>query len=132
MSTPPDKVRTVEERGGLHAKVVRDEGEEPVRGVQELGRRPRVRLDHLLHLRQDLVGAPDLLLAQLAERHLGQVDLEMVRKIQIVFLVILDLGLMIYDNSRCYLLRGLTFNEQEALGENAKNSASTIFTYKII
>jgi len=49
----------------------------------------------------------------------------MVRKIQIVFLVILDLGLMIYDNSRCYLLRGLTFNEQEALGENAKNSVST-------
>ena len=40
-------------------------------------------------------------------------------------LVILDLGLMIYDNSRCYLLRGLTFNEQEALGENAKNSVST-------
>ena len=32
---------------------------------------------------------------------------------------------IIYNNSRCYLLRGLTFNEQEALGENAKNSVST-------
>ena len=72
----PDKVRIVEKRRGLHSKVVGDEGEEPVRRVQVLGRGTRVGLKHLLNLRENRVGVLDLFLAQLSEWHFGQVDLE--------------------------------------------------------
>ena len=53
-----------------------NQGEESVAGVQELALSARSVPDHVLHLGEDLVGSLDLLLAQLAQRHLGQVDLE--------------------------------------------------------
>ena len=53
-----------------------DQGEESVAGVQELALSARGVPDHVLHLGEDLVGGLNLLLAQLAQRHLGQVDLE--------------------------------------------------------
>ena len=53
-----------------------NQGEESVAGIQELALSARGVPDHVLHLGEDLVGSLDLLLAQLAQRHLGQVDFE--------------------------------------------------------
>ena len=53
-----------------------NQGEESVAGIQELALSARGVPDHVLHLGEDLVGSLNLLLAQLAQRHLGQVDFE--------------------------------------------------------
>ena len=71
-----DVLFIVEDGWRVHAKVVGDEGEEPVGGVDKLGLASGSVLDHGLSLAQNLVSALDLFPTQLAKRHFRQVDLK--------------------------------------------------------
>ena len=61
----------------VETEVVRDESEESIGGVDELHLTSASGLDHLKSLGEDRVAGLDLLPAELAERHLLRVDLEL-------------------------------------------------------
>ena len=82
----------------VEPKVVRNQGEEPVRDVMKLDLGLRLLPHHVQSLGQDLVGRLDLFPAQLAQGHLLRVDLKLYHR----FLHLLNV-----ENQGDQLLNGL-------------------------